>query len=725
VILFLSNLERFRKTLFCAKDVCFLKVNHFKSSAAVLTFCRAATRWFLFLTLMEYVMLQRRVKRVPRLIAYMLCAAAGLFALDAGYAADDALKESILVSKGLCDDPEAMMRTKFFADIDAAEQEWIANYEALDTKEDVEAYQKTRREAFMRALGPMWERTPLNAQITGQGVKEKYRYENVIFESVPGVYVTGTLFLPLEERFKGPYPAMLVVCGHSSNGKAYEKYQGLGILAAVNGLAAFVVDPIDQGERHQYLNEDGKVVVESVPAHNLVHAGAILVGRNAATFEVWDNMRAIDYLQSRPEVVADKIGVCGTSGGGTQTSYLMSLDDRVALAAPSCYICTFFNDLTKNLGPQDGEQNIFGQLKFGMDHADYLFLRAPIPTLMCCATDDFFNCDDGWRSYRYAARIFSRLQYSNRISIVEKDADHGYSEEARVATVRWALLWFTGRNDEIVEHDQPLLDDQEIRSIKEGASVMTLLNARTSRELNLELARQLKPERQKKWDGIDADTAAQLVRERAIVRAETPAAKVVAEEGNDVVFETDEDIYLTTRVNFGADEQFDELTIRISDVGRASEPTNAAFAAENCGKMAAVELRGYGETQAVGRTYYNHSHFGTDGSDYCLAYLLGKSYVGLRVDDLLAVANYYREKTGAKIKLQAEGYAGTVALIAAIAAPDMFESVELIGELPTWESQLEKPYSPIVMANAIHGVLNDFDIDDLVGYLTKIGKFVK
>ena len=86
-------------------------------------------------------MLQRRVKRAPRLIAYMLCAAAGLFALDAGHAADDAPKESILVSKGLCDDPEAMMRTKFFADIDAAEQEWIANYEALDTKEDVEAYQ--------------------------------------------------------------------------------------------------------------------------------------------------------------------------------------------------------------------------------------------------------------------------------------------------------------------------------------------------------------------------------------------------------------------------------------------------------------------------------------------------------------------------------------------------------------------------------------------------------
>ncbi len=670
-------------------------------------------------------MSKRIFGRASRMLAFALCLTAIWGAPRVGCSDDSAPKPSILVAKGLCENPEAMMRAKFFSEIGDAEKTWIANYEALETKVDVEAYQKARREAFMNALGPMWERTPLNAKITGQGVKEKFRYENVIFESIPGVYVTGTLFLPLEERVKGPYPAMLVVCGHSGTGKARDLYQGMGILAAVNGLAGFVVDPIDQGERFQYLNEQGKPVYQSVQAHNLIQAGSILIGRNTATFEVWDGMRAIDYLQSRSDIIADKIGVCGTSGGGTQTSYIMSLDDRVALAAPSCYICTFFNDLTKNLGPQDGEQNIFGQLAFGMDHADYLFLRAPIPTLMCCATNDYFNSDDGWRSYRYAARIFSRLQYSNRISIDETDNDHGYSEEARDATIRWALLWFTGRNDVVVEHDQTLLTDQEIRSIKDGGSVMTLPGAKTSRDLNIELARSLKSERQKKWDGITAEAAAKLVRDRAIVREETPEAKVAAEEGDDVVFETDSNIYLTTRVNFKSDEKFDEMTIRISDKGRASEPTNAAFAAENCGKIAAVELRGYGETQAVGRAYYIHAHFGTDGSDNCLAYVLGKTYVGLRVDDLLAVANYYREKTGAKIKLEAEGYAGTVALVAAVASPDSFESVKLIGDLPTWESQLDKPYGPIPLTNTIHGVLNDFDVDDLIGYLTKIGKLVK
>lgn len=673
-----------------------------------------------------------RVMRELRRLAPVVALALIAFASSSARAADEKPKP-LMESSGVCENAEAMMRTKLLSEIDAAKEKWIATYNTLKTKEDVEAYQQRLLKEFREALGPMWDHdAPLNVQITGKTTREKFRVENVIFESVPKVYVTGALFLPLEERFKPPYPAMLIVCGHSSNGKAYELYQSLGILAAVNGLAAFVMDPIDQGERYQYLNAEGKPVTQSVPAHNLVQAGSILVGRNTATFEVWDGMRAIDYLQSRPDIIADKIGVCGTSGGGTQSSYIMNLDERIALGAPSCYICNIFDDLTHNLGPQDGEQNIFGQLAFGMDHADYLFMRAPMPMLMCCATKDFFNCDDGWESYRYAVRIFSRLGYQNRISIVEKDADHGYSEEARVGTVRWALLWFTGRNDEITEHDQPLLTDAEILSIKSGKSVMTLPGALTSRDLNIALAQELEPSRRAKWQDITAENAAALVRTRAILRPDDqlPTAKEVAtaaiEDGRDVVYETDPQIFLTSRENFGGDEKFDELTLVISDAGRNTESTQAAFANANGAKIAAVELRGYGDAQAIGRNYYAYNHFGTDGSDNCLAYLLGKTYVGMRADDLLAIANFYRAQHGVKkIRLVAEGYAGTIALIATIASPDAFESVKLEGDLPTWMEQLGREYGPIPLTNTIHGVLNDFDIDDLTGYLDRIGKLAK
>ncbi|MGN0910838.1 MAG: hypothetical protein ACI4NV_05395, partial [Thermoguttaceae bacterium] len=301
-------------------------------------------------------------------------------------------------------DVRMAQRVAFLEEIDAASRRWIEEYERVKTPADIEARQKRQRDYFLSALGPMWERTPLNAQVTGRGEKENFRYENILFESVPGFYVTGVLFLPKADRFPGPYPALLITEGHAETGKEYDPYQGLGVLAAVNGLAAFVMDPIDQGERFQYLNENGKPEATTVAAHNLVHAGSILVGRNAATFEIWDGMRAIDYLESRDDIVGAKIGVCGTSGGGTQSAYLLALDDRLAMGAPSCYICGFFGNLTHELGVQDGEQNIWGQIQAGIDHADYLMMRAPTPTLLCACTDDFFNVDDAWVSYRYALR---------------------------------------------------------------------------------------------------------------------------------------------------------------------------------------------------------------------------------------------------------------------------------------------------------------------------------
>ena len=172
--------------------------------------------------------------------------------------------------------------------VDEAQARWEANYETVKTPEDLATYQKVRKDYFWRQLGALWDKTPLNPKITGRLTKPDYRVEKVVFESLPHFYVTGTVFLPLEEKFAPPYPAVLIVCGHSNEGKAADYYQGIGILAAMNGLASMVMDPIDQGERFQHLGPDGKPFAASVSAHNLVGAGSILLGRNAATFEIWD-----------------------------------------------------------------------------------------------------------------------------------------------------------------------------------------------------------------------------------------------------------------------------------------------------------------------------------------------------------------------------------------------------------------------------------------------------
>lgn len=635
-------------------------------------------------------------------------------------------------------DVRMAQRVSFLEEIDAASRRWIEEYEGVKTPADIAARQKRQRDYFLSALGSMWERTPLNAQITGRGEKEKFRYENILFESVPGFYVTGVLFLPKADRFPGPYPALLITEGHAEEGKEYDPYQGLGVLAAVNGLAAFVMDPIDQGERFQYLNEKGKPTATTVAAHNLVQAGSILVGRNTATFEIWDGMRAIDYLESRDDIVGTKIGVCGTSGGGTQSAYLLALDDRLAMGAPSCYICGFFGNLTHELGVQDGEQNIWGQIQAGIDHADYLMMRAPTPALLCACSDDFFNSDDTWVSYRYALRLYSRMGAQNRLSIVESDSGHAYTEESRVATIRWALRWLAGRDVETLERDATRLTKDEIRSLKDRSSVIYLPGAKTARELNVELADQQAEARRAKWTGIQASDAARLVSERVGIRSGEEAPRAVyyggrTQEGErESAFETDRGIWLTTRENFdfkaltSSNAEFDSLTLVVSDIGRKSPFVNELFSRSKDERIVAVELRGYGDTQNICAEYYRHEHFGPDGVDACYAYLLGKNYVGLRTDDLLAMIRYYRERFGVKtIRLVAEGYAGTVALVAAVAQPDAISSLKLVGELPTWRELLDREYGPIPLTNAIHGVLNDFDIDDLKSYLSEQGVLVE
>jgi dienelactone hydrolase len=180
-----------------------------------------------------------------------------------------------------------------------------------------------------------------------------YRIERIIFDSRPGHEVTALLYLP---EGKPPFPGVLVPCGHSANGKAAESYQRVCILLAKNGLAAFCYDPIGQGERIQMLDSAGKPAIRegSTTEHTLAGIGALLVGRQAASYRTWDGIRALDYLAGRPEIDPARLGCTGNSGGGTMTAYLMALDDRIAVAAPSCFI-TSLERLFATIGPQDAE----------------------------------------------------------------------------------------------------------------------------------------------------------------------------------------------------------------------------------------------------------------------------------------------------------------------------------------------------------------------------------
>ena len=304
-----------------------------------------------------------------------------------------------------------------------------AAFEKLKTPEDVAAWQESRRQIFLGLWADFPPRTPLKARVVARQQHDGYRLEKVIYESQPRHFVTALMYLPAA---KPPFPGVLVPCGHSDNGKANESYQRVCILLAKNGMAALCYDPIDQGERCQLPGLAGKNRGGGTVAHCLAGVGSILLGRNTATFRVWDGMRSLDYLESRADIDPRRLGCTGNSGGGTLTSYLMALDGRIACAAPSCYLCGF-RRLLETLGPQDAEQNIHAQIAFGLDHADYVLMRAPRPTLMCTATHDFFKIDGAWNAFRQAKRVYTRLGAAENIAIAEADEQHGFTVLLRQA----------------------------------------------------------------------------------------------------------------------------------------------------------------------------------------------------------------------------------------------------------------------------------------------------
>ena len=218
-----------------------------------------------------------------------------------------------------------------------------------------------------------------------------------------------------------------------------------------------------------------------------------MVGRQLASYRIWDGFRALDYLASRPEVDPHRLGCTGNSGGGTMTAYLMALDDRISVAAPSCYI-TSLERLFETIGPQDAEQNITGQVAAGMEHADFVTMRAPKPTLLSVGTRDFFDIRGSWDTFREVKLIFGRLGFGERVDLFESDEEHGFTKPRRVSVARWMKRWLLKQDEAIDEPDFPIATDAELQCTRTG-QVLTDFKGVSVFDLNRERERELRKDR--------------------------------------------------------------------------------------------------------------------------------------------------------------------------------------------------------------------------------------
>lgn len=620
-----------------------------------------------------------------------------------------------------------MLRDALRVQVHAALDRRLAAYESRTDPSDIKTWQRELRSKFVECLGGYPKRTPLNPQTVGRLQADGYRVEKVIYESRPKFFVTAALYLP---DTKPPYPAVLIPCGHSSNGKAAGAYQRISILLAKHGIAALCYDPVGQGERKQILKTDAAgerlPVGEFNPTgeHTITGVAPILLGENLASYRIWDGIRSLDYLTSRPDIDPNRIGCTGNSGGGMMTSYLVALDDRIKAAAPGCFITTT-RIKNERPGPGDAEQNIFAQTAFGLDHVDFLMLAAPRAVLICSATQDFVPIEGAWISFRQAKRLYTRLGYSERINLVEADAKHGFSNPLRVAVLQWMRRWLLDVDDPASEPPFEVHSDKKLQCTPRG-QVLLLDNAKSLNDLYREKAKELANGR-KTWNretpaNKRRETIRELIGCRNWEEISIPRVQRVGSLKRDgyriekLVIEPAEGIVLPALL-FEPKSPSNEMTLFLHGQGKQIEAKPGGRIEQLVRKgqrVLAVDLRGYGETESPAWRF-SKTYAGSNAAEYFISYMLGQSLVGSRVEDILVSAKYLSNRfPKTNLNLIAVGRTGIPALHAAAITPESFQRAQIEQSLDTWKRVIETPVTIDQLENTIHGALWSYDLPDLI-----------
>jgi cephalosporin-C deacetylase-like acetyl esterase len=600
----------------------------------------------------------------------------------------------------------------------------------LSTREEIAHRQRFIREKFLRAIGGLPERTPLNPKVTGTLKRDGYRIEKVIFESQPAFYVTANLYLP--EAGRPPYPGILMPLGHERGGKAHEAWQRLAITLAKNGFVVLVYEPISQGERVQLYDTDlGESKVSyATNEHTLAGTQCLLLGHSFARHRIWDGMRALDYLASRPEVDPARIGCTGNSGGGTLTAYLAALDDRIKTAAPSCYL-TNWKSLLAAGGPQDAEQNLPPFFSDGLDHADFVIAFAPKPYLMLAAVRDFFPIEGTRQTFREVKRLYGLLGAEEKLSMVEADDEHGYTRPRRLAAYRWMNRWLKGVDAPIEEPEIEIESEEELRSTPAG-QVSLSLGGETIFSINLAEARRVKPKRNA------AATPEELRRFQEEIRAqverlisfEKPTTKLrvrsfgeIARPGyrlEKLIIESEPGVVVPALLFIPDGSPGKRRAILyVHESGKAAEAVAGGEIEElvRGGRVVlAIDLRGMGETrEESSRVWSLFGHF----NSAMTALLMGKTLVGLRAQDVVRAVDALAARRDVEMEsLSAFGKGdAAVVLLHAAVLDDRIKSVALEEMLVSYESVIAWKVHQQIFESIVPAALTNYDLPDLAASL--------
>jgi len=549
-------------------------------------------------------------------------------------------------------------------------------FAAVRSPADLEALQRSLRDRFVDLLDGLPAKAGVPAiRSAGRIEGEGYTIEKLAFASLPDYYVPALLYRPA--RITGPAPAVISPCGHSAVGKAAATYQILHVNLARRGFFVLTYDPVGQGERSQFWDSArGRSRFNLACGEHAVLGNPLyLLGSSLARYRIWDGMRAIDYLTSLTEVNPKKIGCVGNSGGGTLTAYIAALDTRIAAAVIGCYITTLPRRMGNRIEADpdaDPEQDIFGFVGEGIDHAGLLALCAPRPVLVAAARRDFFPIEGARASVAEAKHLYATAGAAGQVDIAEADQRHGLTLPLRNAAYGWLERWLAGKQEsaeEITVTPRPVND----LLVCPGGQVNTAFKSRHLLTLALEdfRARPKRPRARLK-DLLRLDTAGADYRETVFGK---DGAMVLLINGNEAP-------------DWRQEKKLLEALERAGYASRVIDPRGV-------GKLRVpVEVKGHD---------YADPLVGVEENLAYNAFLVGQSLLGMRVADVLAAV---RKQSG-RVILCGRRDAALVACFAAAVEPAV-SRVALEEMRTSYLPLFDEAGVAINAASVLPGLLRDF-----------------
>jgi dienelactone hydrolase len=304
-----------------------------------------------------------------------------------------------------------------------------------------EARKAVLRRQILSAAGlyPMWQKTPLHPQIFGRIENRDYSIEKVLIETLPGYYLGGNLYRPLKAAPAEGFPAIISPHGHWAYGRLEHtniaSVPARCINLARQGYVVFAYDMVGYNDTVQTPHDFG-----DTPAEELWAFGPL-------GLQLWNSIRAIDFLESLAGVNARQIGATGASGGATQTMQIQAVDDRIRFSAPANMV----SFIMQGGGLCENAPN----LRVGTNNVEIASMMAPRPMLMTAATGDWTK-NMQQEEYPAVRAIYDLYGKGADVESLLLEAPHNYNQPNREAMYAFFGKHVLGINDATKLKERPI-----------------------------------------------------------------------------------------------------------------------------------------------------------------------------------------------------------------------------------------------------------------------------